>query len=170
MGQYHYPCNMDRHEFLNPHSFGDGLKILEFAPSGHGTMYGLGVLLAASNKGGARGGGDLHPWLGGPGYEGREVPARGDEDALMQHIVGRWAGDRVAIIGDYAKVGDFDSFDPDDSPWSDDEGRNWTDISSLVVAACEMDFYAREDRKDREPWGDVVAVALDATTGAITAK
>lgn len=64
MGQYHLIANIDKHEFINPHKFGDGLKLMEFGLSATGTLTGLAVLLAASNKSGARGGGDLHPWIG----------------------------------------------------------------------------------------------------------
>lgn len=104
MGQYHFPVNWDRKEYLDPHTFGDGLKLMEFGSSANGTLTGLAVLLASSNRGGARGGGDLHPWHGGPGYEGREngvIVNDRYEQALMEHIVGRWATDRISILGDY---------------------------------------------------------------------
>lgn len=78
MGQYYKIVNIDKKQFLNPHRFGDGLKLLEFGSSGGGTMNGLAVLLANSNN---RGGGDL----------------RSDHE-----IVGSWAGDRIVIAGDYA--------------------------------------------------------------------
>jgi hypothetical protein len=45
------------------------------------------VLLAASN---GRGGGDFD-----------------DEPAGAKEIIGRWAGDRIAIVGDYAEPGDL---------------------------------------------------------------
>jgi hypothetical protein len=28
MGQYHWPVNLDRHEFIHPHAFGDGPSCL----------------------------------------------------------------------------------------------------------------------------------------------
>jgi hypothetical protein len=57
MGQYHLVVNLDRKEFIHPHRFGDGLKLLEFGCSADGTLTGLAILLACSN---GRGGGDLH--------------------------------------------------------------------------------------------------------------
>lgn len=81
MGQYYVIANLDKKEFINPTSFGDGSKLLEFGSSSDGTMTGLVVLLASSN---GRGGGDLH--------------LRSDR---WSHIPGRWAGDRVVVAGDY---------------------------------------------------------------------
>ena len=46
MGQYYKVCNIDKGEYLDAHSFGDGLKLLEFGASGGGTMLGLAILLA----------------------------------------------------------------------------------------------------------------------------
>lgn len=76
MGQYHYIINLDKREYLHPHRFGDGLKLLEFGASGEGTMLGLALLLAKDN---GRGGGDLRS---------------------NAKIIGSWAGDRIVIAGD----------------------------------------------------------------------
>ena len=95
MGQYHFICNLDRKEFLHPHRMGDGLKLLEFGSSGDGTMTGLAILLATSN---GRGGGDLM----------LDTDKRGD--LLAEYVVGRWAGDRIAIIGDYHEPTDVPGF------------------------------------------------------------
>ena len=95
MGQYHMPCNLDKREFLNPHVLGDGLKLLEFACSAEGTMTGLALLLAVSN---GRGGGDL------------QVANNERANLLESHIIGRWAGDRLAIIGDYHEPEDVLGF------------------------------------------------------------
>ena len=77
MGQYHVVANLDKKEFLHPHHFGDGLKLMEFGNSCEGTMTGLAVLLAEQN---GRGGGDLRS----------EHP-----------VIGSWARDRIVIAGDY---------------------------------------------------------------------
>lgn len=77
MGQYYYIVNLDKRQYLHPHFFGDGLKLLEFGDSAGGTMCALAVLLASGNN---RGGGDL----------------RSDDP-----LIGSWAGDRVVIAGDY---------------------------------------------------------------------
>lgn len=86
MGQYYIICNISKAQFLDPHKFGDGLKLLEFGYSSHGTLLGLAILLADGN---GRGGGDL---------------------ATAKPIVGSWAGDRIVVAGDYA---DKDQFLPD---------------------------------------------------------
>jgi len=78
MGQYYIVVNLDKEQYLYPHEFGDGLKLLEFGASAEGTMMGLAILLADGNN---RGGGDLH-----------------SDDS----IIGSWAGDRIVIAGDYA--------------------------------------------------------------------
>jgi hypothetical protein len=119
MGQYHYICNLDKKEYLHPHDFGDGLKLMEFGCSGEGTLLGLTILLAASN---GRGGGDLR-----------------SEDT---EYVGRWVGDRLAIIGDYyehSDVQDKMGFDAgNDNPWNEGPAghSDWTNISAQVIAVA----------------------------------
>ena len=81
MGQYYLVCNLDKKEYLHPHKFGDGIKLLEFGSSGSGTMCGLAILLSDGNN---RGGGDL----------------RSDNP-----IIGSWAGDRIVVAGGYADIG-----------------------------------------------------------------
>jgi hypothetical protein len=132
MGQYYRVANITKKQFIHPYKFDDGLKLMEFGASGGGTMMGLAVLLAVGN---GRGGGDLH-----------------SEDK----IVGSWAGDKIAIIGDYA-----DNFEEDykgiaDTPeayetiykgaWQaeNDDGEEiepgWTDISSDVITALGDEY------------------------------
>lgn len=84
MGQYHYPVNLDKREFIHPHKLGCGLKIREQLAGGY-TLRALGVLLTVSN---GRGGGDINA----------------DDPHGM---IGRWGGDRIAIVGDYAEEGDL---------------------------------------------------------------
>lgn len=82
MGQYYVIANLDKKEFIDPHTFGNGVKLMEFGMDSQSTMMGLAILLASSN---GMGGGDLH------------LP----HDTAFDHIPGRWAGDRVVIAGDY---------------------------------------------------------------------
>ena len=79
MGQYFVMVNKDKKQYLHPHTFGDGSKLLEFGCSAEGTLTALTLLLRQSNEGG---GGDYN----------------GDDK-----IVGSWAGDRIIIVGDYDK-------------------------------------------------------------------
>lgn len=78
MGQYYKIVNIDKKQYINPHDFDDGAKLLEFGISSFGTMSALALLLADGNN---RGGGDL----------------RSDNP-----IIGSWAGNRVVVAGDYA--------------------------------------------------------------------
>lgn len=114
MGQYHYVVNLTKREFLHPHKFGDGLKLLEFGMSAQGTMTALAVLLSNSPN---RGGGDL----------------RSDDEEWY----GRWAGDNIVIAGDYAEPGDI--AEPTEGPniyelCCDGE---YTDISENIIRVIE---------------------------------
>lgn len=82
MGQYYVVANLTKKEYLDPHAFGNGVKLMEFGMDGRSVMTGLAVLLASSN---GAGGGDLH------------LP---DKSAFAD-IPGRWAGDRIVVAGDY---------------------------------------------------------------------
>ena len=84
MGQYHLVVNLTKKEFIDPHEFGCGLKFLEQVwPHGFGTSHVLAVLLCCSPN---RGGGDMH-----------------SEDPM----IGRWAGDAIAYVGDYSEDSDM---------------------------------------------------------------
>lgn len=86
MGQYHYVVNLDKHEFLDPHQLGCGLKLWEQLANFPSTGTALIPLLACSN---GRGGGDLNG---------------------SNEVIGRWAGDRIAIVGDYGEDSDLPEF------------------------------------------------------------
>jgi hypothetical protein len=123
MGQYYYIVNIDKKQFLYPHKFGDGLKLLEFGCSACGTLTGLTILLADGNN---RGGGDLRS----------ENP-----------IIGTWAGDRIVIAGDYA---DADNFGVKTSTPKaqgrnlfDEAGESYQDISDKVITALKDDKYIK---------------------------
>lgn len=105
MGQYHLTVNLDKREFLYPHDLGDGLKLWEQGASSSGTLAALQMLLAVSN---GRGGGDYDL----PSYDPdaiRESPARFVEvrERPAVEFFGRWAGDRVVVIGDYGTPEDL---------------------------------------------------------------
>lgn len=115
MGQYHYVVNLDKEEYLHPHAFGDGLKLLEFGASGCGTMTALALLLARDN---GPGGGDMH-----------------SDDPL----IGRWAGDRVIIVGDYGKP----------HPTREEIGESFLNISAAAREMLCEDSYVAEALADR---------------------
>jgi len=87
MGQYHKVYNLDKKERINPHAIDNGLKLYEQVGHIGSTSTVLFALLANSN---GRGGGDF------PQHE----------------LIGRWAGDRILIQGDYAEKGDNGYVDP----------------------------------------------------------
>lgn len=137
MGQYHAAVNLDRQEFIWPHGLGAGLKLRE--QTGHYLYTTALIALLAVSSG--RGDGDFR--------EG------GD-------IVGRWGGDRVAIIGDYAEPADLPDFAGEvvsNAVFSlDPAGHGWTDITAevrtFVETECDIEYvgtgYGCLDWKERE--------------------
>lgn len=92
MGQYHVLVNLTKRQAIVPHQLGDGLKLHEQMYSSGGVGAALIVLLAVSN---GRGGGDIHS---------------------ESEVIGSWAGDALAIVGDYAEDRDIDvRLDPEPS-------------------------------------------------------
>lgn len=120
MGQYHIVANLDKKQWLHPHHMGDGMKLLEFGCSREGTMTGLAILLATSN---GKGGGDLHS---------------------NDSIIGSWAGDRIAIVGDYADEGEELG---EVYRETHEEGSAWEDVSGKVLHAMYDDPYIWNDAK-----------------------
>lgn len=88
MGQYHYVVNLDKKEYLHPHLMSCGLKLWEQLANHPGTSAALVVLLGASN-----------------GYGSGDLSTEGHPE--WTQVIGRWAGDRLAIIGDYAEPTDL---------------------------------------------------------------
>lgn len=126
IGQYYHIVSLDRRQFLHPHKFNDGLKLLEFGCSGEGVLLGLTVLLASGN---GRGGGD---------FGQRKEPPAG-----LAELVGSWAGTRVVIAGDY----------DDDGKWLHRAGFTDREIEGFVakqIADCNGDSNCLE-YAEREP-------------------
>lgn len=127
MGQYYKIVNIKKKEYITPHIFGDGAKLMEFSMSANGVLAGLAILLADGN---GRGGGDLNS---------------------QSDIVGSWAGDNIVIAGDYADEGKFVK-EPNQNLYrvASDEGE---DISLKVLDALFDDrYYFEEFRKNRAGW------------------
>jgi hypothetical protein len=126
MGQYHYVVNLTKREFINPHRLGCGLKVWEQMATHPGTAAALIGLLCYHER---RGGGDI-----------------------TGQAVGRWFGDRIALIGDYAEDSDASDFpdplskiydlcrSPDEVFMDGDKediGRLYTDISDIAREMLE---------------------------------
>jgi hypothetical protein len=121
MGQYYKIVNVKKREYLNPHMFGEGLKLMEFGMSAGGSMTALAVLLS---NGCGRGGGDLHS----------DNP-----------IVGSWAGDPIVVAGDYGDEGKFLPADKQDTTLYSVAEEEGTDISAKVLDALMEDRWFAED-------------------------
>lgn len=160
------PVNVTKREFIHPHKFGDGLKLLEFGCSSSGTLLGLAVLLAQAN---GKGGGDL------------VARGSGSSQRMIDVVSGRWCGDRIVIASDYGDDGQLVSAEDEKEypkslraehkklvaeakangkkPPDEDGGRSprlyevahrcYKDISKEVLGAMMQDRYVREDLLDR---------------------
>jgi hypothetical protein len=127
MGQYYKIVNIKKKQYITPHTFGDGSKLMEFSMSANGVLAGLAILLADGN---GRGGGDL---------------------GSKNDIVGSWAGDNIVVAGDYADAGKFVK-EPDQTLY-ELAGSEGEDISLKVLNALFDDsYYFSEFRKNRAGW------------------
>lgn len=128
MGQYYKIVNIKKKQYITPHTFGDGSKLMEFSMSANGVLAGLAILLADGN---GRGGGDLHS---------------------ENDIVGSWAGDNIVVAGDYADAGKFVK-EPDQTLY-ELAGSEGEDISIKVLDALFDDsYYFSEFRKNGSTFG-----------------
>lgn len=123
MGQYHYPVNLDKKQFIHPHKLGNGLKLWEMVGGDAGGVGSALIILLASHSNG-QGGGDIG-----------EAP-----------VVGSWCGDRIAFVGDYDDKSSY--LVTDSSALSGaqimnlcqrqpEEGERWTDVTDAVCAVIE---------------------------------
>jgi hypothetical protein len=111
MGQYHKLYNLDKKQFVHAHHIANGLKLMEQCGFEKSTASALWLLVAACN---GRGGGDARP----------------------HPLIGTWAGDRIAVIGDYANKDDVPGVDATEVRQSED----FTDISAQVKQMLDAEF------------------------------
>jgi hypothetical protein len=98
MGQYYKIVNVDKKEFIKP----SWNKLMEFGASSYGEMTGLSLLVMNPE--------DKKEYLS----QIKSLTTDGliNLDKYIKHgtgsksVVGRWAGDRIVIAGDYAEEGD----------------------------------------------------------------
>lgn len=127
MGQYYKIVNIKKKQYISPHTFGDGSKLMEFSMSANGILSGLAILLVDGN---GRGGGDL---------------------GSKNDIVGSWSGDNIVVAGDYADAGKFVK-EPDQTLY-EVAGSEGEDISVKVLDALFDDqYFFSEFRKNRAGW------------------
>lgn len=162
MGQYWIPVNLDKREYINPHALGSGLKLWEQLVNNPGV--GAALIILQANMVEKRGGGDL----------------------MAHDVTGRWAGDRVALFGDYAEDSDIVLKEGDPAPSA---------IYSLCdskegMQAC-MDHYLKimqefkekgnteqfaeyqrmhDNLKDQEPFTDITHLVAEAIESELDGK
>lgn len=112
MGQYWMPVNLSKREYISPHKLGAGLKLWEQLANNPGVGAALIILTAAQRE--ARGGGDFdmeQNWHGPertlPKHNTTPGPMPEDYPSIAARTIGRWAGDNIAIVGDYATDSDL---------------------------------------------------------------
>lgn len=124
MGQYHTLVNLTKQEYIHGHKIGNGAKLVEQIGWEGSTSSALFLLIACSN---GRGGGDVD----------------------HHDLVGHWAGDKIAVIGDYAEADDIEGVDAkniDNSLGEDNASLpkhlQYTDISKgvwdMMITCLEM--------------------------------
>ncbi len=139
MGQYHYVANLEKREFVDPDGIGSGLKLWEQAMNTPGTPMSLFLLTIAQN---GRGGGDFNPEL------------NWDIDENPDGIIGRWAGDRIAIIGDYYELDDLVAQQNDLNGLWNKKASRWLDISGLCrecINQCGLGGKYEQQTYDFDP-------------------
>jgi hypothetical protein len=147
MGQYFAAVNTDKHEFVCPWCLSGGAKLWEWAANTTGSIF---TLLLRKSTG--SGGGDYYGYAAASGDSNSQSP---EETALAiaklaamegkaikpspEDVPGRWAGDRIALVGDYDESGLFDKL------YTDSQYRN----ISREVAETWNSFMELPDRKLR---------------------
>lgn len=170
MGQYYYVINPQKKEYLHPHVFGNGLKLMEFSCGSCSTLTGLALLLADKNTNG-RGLGDFELPFKVGGFFEHSKPVENQEklmdelktilnspppddffenldvkyiQALYATYFGRWHGDSIKIVGDY---GNEDEHGINDYHRAAEE---YEDISRMVLLLIVQDLYVFEQQENKD--------------------
>lgn len=146
MGQYWLPVNLDKKEFIDPHKLGSGLKLWEQLANAPGTAGALIILTAAMPE--PRGGGDFdldENWHGPERVDMTDSgPTPEAYPEIAKRTIGRWAGDRIALVGDYAEDSDLAPEHRASSIYARcrDEGGpdTYTDITDDVAKVIEHEL------------------------------
>lgn len=125
MGQYFTAVNLDKKQYVCPWCLGGVAKLWEWAANTWSSVFVL--LLRKSDEGG---GGDFYGYQRGCG-EGGAIRCP------VNRVVGSWAGDRIALVGDYDSSGVWDDVY---------ERRTYRNISRELVSAWN-EFIEIPERK-----------------------
>jgi hypothetical protein len=129
MGQYFKIVNEDKHEVVTSWGLGTVAKFWEWFYN-----HSAGVFVWLLRKSDGDGGGDIH-----------------EDERSRYTTLGRWAGDRITLIGDYDSSGLWDAAettDAADQPLSDVQ---YADISALVRSEIN-DAIRRDGGKPKDLW------------------
>lgn len=167
MGQYWKVVNLDKREYISPHKLGSGLKLWEQLANHPGTGAALIVLCAAMPE--ARGGGDFDldaNWHGPERtsqYNISPGPMPATYPEIAKAVIGRWAGDRIALVGDYAEPGDLapehEAHRIYDLCQSPEDIRD--QVASLRSSDAEAEARALEASKPYTDISDMVAKVIE---------
>jgi len=143
--------NLDKKEFVDPHTLGCGLKLWEQLANHPSTGSALLILCAAMPE--PRGGGDLdlaENWHGPERTREHNLTPGPMPEAyheIAARTIGRWAGDRIAVVGDYAEDSDLPAefkassiYDQCLQPGDEGYPGAYTDISLDVCAVIEHEL------------------------------
>jgi hypothetical protein len=139
MGQYFKPVNTDKKEFVCPWCIGGGAKLWEWAVNREGAIFTLLLRKSSQTGGGDYGGPEPQVIEMTDGTDLAEIVAKGilreGRPVFIppESIVGRWAGDRVVLVGDY-----------DDSELYSIATESYRNISAPLVEAWNQ-FVGDED-------------------------
>jgi len=67
-------------------------------------------------------------------------PMPKDYSAIARHTIGRWAGDRIALVGDYAEDSDLPAEFEASKIWDKTDSDEYTDITDYVAAVMEHEL------------------------------
>lgn len=112
MGQYHVLVNYDKKEIVEPYGLGLGAKQVEQLGAFNGTIADAMYLLVMTS------------------------PSAGGGDLPLTSVSGRWAGDRVMIVGDYTEDSNVPSIPNASQLYS----AQYTDITDEVGVALKVAF------------------------------
>ena len=175
MGQYWKVVNLDKMEYLAPHKLGCGLKLWEQLANYPGTGAALIFLCAAMPERCGGGDFDLDENWHGPERDMKihnitPGPMPENYPEIAGKTIGRWAGDRIALIGDYAEKDDLKEFDaskiyylcidPENLEKYPEEYEGitkealFTDITDYVCAVIEHELGGKFIGKGWRRWKD----------------
>ncbi len=144
MGQYFKAVNLDKREVVCPWCLQGGAKLWEWAASPYGAVFTL-LLRKSSGTGGGdyNSPGPLAVDMSEPNQDlvyliGKAAAREGMPAPIpASSVVGRWAGDRVWLLGDYDESKIWDEL-PSYTNITEQLVREWNDFTDLPEVKLEF--------------------------------